>query len=66
MEKLLTIKDLANMLSYSENTIKRYVREGKMPKPSKIFSKNVWKQSDIEHWLKEKGINLNNKEGVDG
>ena len=66
MKNLLTSNDLAQLLGYSKATVNAYVTLKKLPQPKKILGRRVWEREQIERWLKAKGININNKEGIDG
>ncbi len=57
MDKLLTIREVAEILRVSERSVNRYIESGKL-KASKIGQWRI-KQSDLDEFLKE---NLNIKE----
>ena len=58
MEKLLTLKETAQMLRVSERTIMRYLKSGKL-KASNLGQWRI-KESELEGFLK-KTSNLNRK-----
>ena len=52
-EKLLTVKEVGQNLNISESTVRKLVRESKIPFV-RIFSKILFKSTDIELWLDKK------------
>ena len=56
MDKLLTIREVAEILRVSERSVNRYIEAGRL-KASKIGQWRI-SQKDLEKFLKE---NLNNK-----
>jgi prophage regulatory protein len=48
---LLTIEDLIAQTQWSRNTIDRYVKQGKFPRPIKVGRSNRWSVADFEAWL---------------
>lgn len=58
VDKLLTTKQVAELLSISERTLWRLVSSGRLPKPIKLSARTVrWKHSDILAFI-EAGGNL--------
>lgn len=54
--QFLTTKEVCNLLQIHENTLYKWSKEGKFPKPFKIYGKNSksrWLYSDIEQFIKE-------------
>jgi len=50
--KLLSAKQLGNVLSLSARTIWRLRSSGKLPEPVKVGQGAIrWRQSDIEKWI---------------
>jgi predicted DNA-binding transcriptional regulator AlpA len=50
--QLLRIKDLVLLLSISESTIRRYVKDGILPAPAKLTPRVVvWEQMDITTYI---------------
>ena len=56
MERLLTTKEVANLLGVKPNTIRKYTMEKKIPF-IKINEKMVrYKEEDIKKWLEGKKV----------
>lgn len=50
--QLVRIKQVIELLSVSESTIRRYVKSGILPKPRKLSPRVVvWKYSDIKEYM---------------
>lgn len=49
--QLMTVEDIAAMAQISSNTIQRWVREGKFPKPRKIGRASRWPRDEVERFL---------------
>jgi len=49
--RLLTAKELADILSTSVRSVWRYRASGKLPQPMMVGSSCRWRQSDIHQWL---------------
>lgn len=48
----LTLQDLASDLRVSEKTIRRMIRDGRLPQPMRINNKDLrWLMSEIKLWL---------------
>jgi excisionase family DNA binding protein len=56
-KKMLTVKELASYLCISESTVRKMVRESRIPF-TKILSKILFNKSVIDNWL------VNNQSGV--
>jgi prophage regulatory protein len=53
--RLLTIKDVSNLVRLSESHIRRLVRAGEFPKSIKISKRRiVWLGSDIEAFIQSR------------
>lgn len=52
MKKVLNVKELKNYLSISESTVRKLVREKKIPH-FRIASKILFDQDVIDKWLEE-------------
>ncbi len=52
-EKILFMNEVEIATRLSKQTILRFVREKKFPKPSKIGNKNAWYESTILDWIEE-------------
>ncbi len=48
---LLTVDDVAELLSVSPRTVRRMADSGAMPRPLKLASLVRWRRSDIDRWL---------------
>jgi len=53
MEKLLSQRELRNLLSQSDSTLERWRREGKGPRFIKIGRSVRYRESDVEAFLEE-------------
>ena len=53
MEKLLTIKEITNIIGFKQSTIYKFIKTNSFPKPIKIGRSSRWKLSDINNWLKQ-------------
>jgi len=50
--QLIRIKQVVQLLSISESTVRRYVKAGILPSPTKLTAKvTVWKLSQIEDYI---------------
>lgn len=57
MNNFLRLKDVVKKTSISRSTVLLWVRENKFPKPIKVSPKvTIWKESEIDEWIKEKVI----------
>lgn len=55
LERLLSVKDVAQMTSLSVSHIRRESRAGKFPEPVTISESRVaWSQSDVLNWIQSK------------
>jgi prophage regulatory protein len=53
--KLLRIADVSTKTTLAKSTIWLKMAEGSFPKPTKLSPAiNVWKESDIDEWIKNK------------
>lgn len=53
--KLLRITDVSIKTTLAKSTIWLKMAEGSFPKPTKLSPAiNVWKESDIDEWIKNK------------
>ncbi len=53
-ERMLTVRDLAELLSVHTRSIRRWVSEGELPPPIKIGGSLRWKPARIQEWIQEK------------
>ncbi len=51
IERLLTLKEVINLIGFKKATIYKYIKNGKFPKQIKIGKASRWKLSDIEKWI---------------
>ena len=52
--KLLSLKQVVEMVCLSKSTIYRWMDVGKFPKPVSLGGKSVrWRTVDIQEWMKE-------------
>jgi len=52
-EKLLTIKEVTEIVGFKTSTIYKFIQQNKFPKQIKIGTASRWKLSDIQKWLQE-------------
>jgi prophage regulatory protein len=52
-ERLLTLKEVVNIVGFKKSTIYKFIKEGKFPKQIKIGHSSRWKLSDIQEWMKQ-------------
>ena len=50
-ERLLSVKDIAELVGCHKNTIWNWSRTGKMPKPLALGNLTRWRLSDIKTWI---------------
>jgi predicted DNA-binding transcriptional regulator AlpA len=50
-DRYYTVADLTVLLTKTQFTICRMVKDGRLPKPSKDGKLNVWKKLDLDRWL---------------
>jgi excisionase family DNA binding protein len=48
MRKLLNIDQVAQLFGVSKRTIERWVRDGKLPKPTRRFGFRKWNSEQLE------------------
>ena len=53
--RLLTIKDVAELIGFSQSWIKDGVKCGDFPQPKKVRGSTRWTTGQINDWLKELG-----------
>ena len=54
MNKFIRINEVAEKLSIGKSTAWLWVKQGKLPKPTKLSERvSVWKLSDIENFMAE-------------
>jgi prophage regulatory protein len=52
LDMMLTVKDVAELLSMSRRSVWRYVADGKLPQPLHLSRTMVrWRASDIQRYL---------------
>ena len=52
-EKLLTQKQVSEIISFQRSYIYEMISKGRFPKPKKFGRSVRWFKSDIDRWLKE-------------
>lgn len=67
MDKLLTIKQVAETLSVSQETLRTWDRDGKLPSVRSQGGHRRWRESDINEYMriKTRGFNMNKKNKQD-
>jgi len=54
VDKIVFTEDVVKITHLARETISRFIKEGKFPKPrTKIGGKNVWWRKDIDNWIDE-------------
>lgn len=51
---LVTVQEVAEMLSMSPRQVWRLVSAGKLPQPKRQGSMTRWRSSEIEEWAEQK------------
>ncbi len=52
-ERLLTLREVVDLVSFKRSTIYKFIREGTFPRPLKIGRSSRWKLSDIKKWMEQ-------------
>ena len=52
-EKLLTLKEVMDIVSFKQSAIYKFMKTKGFPKPVKIGKSSRWKLSDVNNWLKQ-------------
>ena len=52
-ERLLTLREVVDLVSFKRSTIYKFIREGIFPRPLKIGYSSRWKLSDIKKWMEQ-------------
>jgi excisionase family DNA binding protein len=52
----VTVKDLADLLRITDRTVRRWLKEGHLPRPMRIQRTNRWSRPTILRFLAEKGL----------
>jgi prophage regulatory protein len=52
-EKLLTIREVTEIVGFKKSTIYKFMNEGKFPKQVKIGKSSRWKMSEIKQWMEQ-------------
>lgn len=50
-EELISIAQLAEQFGVTRRTIERYIADGKLPEPRKVFNERFFRRQDIAVWL---------------
>ena len=54
-ENYLNIDDITNSLRINEDTLRKWIKEGKFPQPSRINDRTtLWSYALIENWIAQK------------
>ncbi len=51
--KLLTIKEVVNLVGFKTSTIYKFIKTRNFPEPIKIGRSSRWKLSDVNKWLEQ-------------
>lgn len=64
-DKLLSYRDICELIGCNRVTLWRMCQNGEFPKPLKILSnRRAWQKSDYQKWLDKIIANRDEKEGV--
>jgi excisionase family DNA binding protein len=50
---LLTVKEVAETLGFSERTVYRLADSGAMPRPVKIGAAVRWRRNELDQWIED-------------
>ena len=50
-ERLLTLNEITNIVSFKKSTIYKFIKTNGFPKPVKIGKSSRWLLSDINQWI---------------
>ena len=64
MDKLLTEKQVTEIVGFKKTKLDQMIKEGTFPAPKKYGRVNKWFESDIEEWLKKEKKELHNDDGI--
>ena len=67
-ENYLNIEDITNSLKISEDTLSKWIKEGKFPRPLRMSDRTtLWSYALIENWVAQqhKTEELINNQGLD-
>ena len=53
MDKLLSIKEVTNIIGFKTSTIYKFIKTKNFPRPIKIGRSSRWKLSDVNKWLEQ-------------
>lgn len=59
-ERMLTTKEVADLLCITRRTLNRWIHLGKVPKPINIGRKNLWKEADIKALIEDASSKASN------
>ena len=63
MDKLLTEKQVSEIVGFKRTRLFQMIEVGDFPPPKKYGRNNRWFESDIEQWLKKEKEELHKDEG---
>ena len=66
MDKLLTEKQVSEIVGFKKTKLFQMIKDGQFPPPKKYERSNRWFKSDIEQWLKKEKEELHNEQGFFG
>jgi excisionase family DNA binding protein len=52
----MTVRDLASLLRVTDRTVRRWVREGHLPRPMRVRRTNRWLRGTVMRYLAERGL----------
>ena len=53
MNRLLTIKEVVNIVGFKTSTIYKFIKTKNFPKPVKIGKSSRWKLLDVNNWIEQ-------------
>jgi len=53
MDRLVTIKEVVNLVGFKTSTIYKFIKTRNFPEPIKIGRSSRWKLSDVNKWLEQ-------------
>ena len=64
MDKLLTEKQVTEIVGFKRTKLYQLIKKGHFPSPKKYGRDNRWFESDIDEWLKKEKEELHKDDGM--
>ena len=64
MDKLLTEKQVTEIVGFKRTKLYQLIKKGDFPSPKKYGRDNRWFESDIDEWLKKEKEELHKNDGM--